>query len=238
MGQLIVIRHAQASLMKEDYDQISDLGAIQSAALGHFLAEYHPEIDQVFRGNLKRHHQTTSIIRETLKSEGIETPEPTVLPEWNEHEGQKMGKYFIPKLIGVDPVMKEHAKSLGPDESANKRVFLRIFHRLTELWSEGKIDTEEAGAESWASFQERIQQGMQAIQESIQPNTKNLLITSGGSISVLMGEVLGLDVKKVLELSWIVKNTSISEFRVEPDGLKMRSFNEVGHLEPKLITYV
>ncbi|MEO1438277.1 MAG: histidine phosphatase family protein, partial [Bacteroidota bacterium] len=164
--------------------------------------------------------------------------EPIILPEWNEHDGQKMGKYFIPKLIGVDPVMKKMATQLGPDESANKRVFLRIFHRLTELWSAGEIDTAEAGAESWASFQSRIQQGMEAVQKAIEPNTKSVLITSGGSISVLMGEVLGLDVKKVLELSWIVRNTSISEFRIEEGNFKMRSFNEVGHLSPEQITYV
>lgn len=238
MARLIVIRHAQASLLKDDYDQISDLGAEQSEMLGNFLAKQHPKIDHIFRGSLKRHDQTASIIMEQMSNHGLVLPDAKVLPEWNEHDGQKMGKYFIPRLMHVDPIMKKFAAQLGDDQIANKRLFLRIFHRLTELWAAGEVNTEEAGAESWTAFQSRIQQGMEMVSSGLKPKTTSLLVTSGGSISVLMGEVLGLSSSQVLDLSWIVKNTSISEFHLEQGKLQMRSFNEIGHLSAEQITFV
>ena len=66
MGQLLLVRHGQASFGADDYDQLSDLGKKQSIRLGEYWqhkaaeqADAEPvKFEAVFMGSLKRHRQT------------------------------------------------------------------------------------------------------------------------------------------------------------------------------------
>ena len=58
MGQLYLVRHGQASLGADDYDQLSALGAKQSQRLGEHWRAQGLQFDAVITGTLKRHAQT------------------------------------------------------------------------------------------------------------------------------------------------------------------------------------
>ena len=60
MAELIVVRHGQAAFGQDNYDQLSDLGHIQSQLLGETLAQMNWVPDRVITGTLKRQRDTLS----------------------------------------------------------------------------------------------------------------------------------------------------------------------------------
>ena len=60
MGQLYLVRHAQASFGAADYDQLSALGERQSLRLGEYFAGKGLVFEAVITGSLRRHAQTFS----------------------------------------------------------------------------------------------------------------------------------------------------------------------------------
>ena len=74
MSELVVVRHAQASLFSDNYDQLSELGRRQSAMLGEYLldrARAHGEsFDHVFTGPAVRHRDTHALAAEVLAAGG------------------------------------------------------------------------------------------------------------------------------------------------------------------------
>jgi broad specificity phosphatase PhoE len=58
MGQILLVRHAQASFGSADYDRLSDLGREQAQLLGAWIACRGRRIDLAVSGRLKRHRDT------------------------------------------------------------------------------------------------------------------------------------------------------------------------------------
>ena len=58
MGQLYLVRHAQASFGAADYDQLSTLGERQSLRLGEYFAAKGIVFEAAITGSLRRHAQT------------------------------------------------------------------------------------------------------------------------------------------------------------------------------------
>src|ERR1700760_942023 len=58
MGQILLVRHGQASLDAEDYDVLSETGWEQSRVLGDSLASRGIRLDAVVRGQMRRHRET------------------------------------------------------------------------------------------------------------------------------------------------------------------------------------
>ena len=53
-----MVRHGQASLFADNYDQLSQKGYQQATTLGHHFKEEGIYFDHAFVGPLQRHHQT------------------------------------------------------------------------------------------------------------------------------------------------------------------------------------
>ena len=58
MGELYLIRHAQASFGAEDYDKLSELGHEQSVALGKALSQHGVMPEAWVMGDMRRHRET------------------------------------------------------------------------------------------------------------------------------------------------------------------------------------
>ena len=58
MGQLLLVRHGQASWGNEDYDVLSPLGWEQSRMLGTALGERGLSPEVVVQGGMRRHRET------------------------------------------------------------------------------------------------------------------------------------------------------------------------------------
>src|ERR1700740_634212 len=50
MGRLFLVRHAQASFLSQNYDQLSPLGGTQARLLGQYWAQHHVLFDRVGTG--------------------------------------------------------------------------------------------------------------------------------------------------------------------------------------------
>ena len=67
------------------------------------------------------------------------------------------------------------------------------------------------------------------------------VFTSGGVISTLVSQILGLPESEALRLNWRIYNASITELRYGRSGFALDIFNSVAHLRlgqpPDLVTY-
>ncbi|MEZ5457055.1 MAG: hypothetical protein R3F04_13250 [Lysobacteraceae bacterium] len=54
---VLAIRHGQASFGAENYDQLSERGAVQSQRLGNWLAQRMPRPQRILIGAMQRHRR-------------------------------------------------------------------------------------------------------------------------------------------------------------------------------------
>ena len=83
MSELFLVRHAQASFGKADYDQLSELGVNQSRWLGEYFRRQGIEFTKLIVGNMRRHNQTLDGICEAM---GTRDQDRTVIPGLNEYD--------------------------------------------------------------------------------------------------------------------------------------------------------
>ena len=105
MGELLVIRHGQASFGADNYDKLSDLGHRQSEAVGQLLRDTGWVPDRTITGTLTRQ-------KETLASMGFEAGDTH--PGLNEYDFQNLldarYKGAVPELVKGD--RKVHFRTL------------------------------------------------------------------------------------------------------------------------------
>jgi broad specificity phosphatase PhoE len=66
------------------------------------------------------------------------------------------------------------------------------------------------------------------------------VFTSGGTISVLLQRLLGVDLETMLRLNWRMANASCTKLAVGAGGPRVLSINEHAHLETagaRLLTF-
>ncbi len=239
MGRLVVVRHAQATYFKVNYDQLSELGERQAQALADYWLKMGKHFDRAYLGSLQRHQQTMTILQQAYEKAGRRFPEAEVLPGLNESSAWNIVQHFLPQ---VEPEAAERRIDMqGKNDISNEQMqtFARAYKRISYLWMRGELNVAEAGFETWKQFRQRVSEAVSTIAKATREGETALVITSGGPIGLTMGLALDLSDEKALELSWIVQNTSLTVFRTRSQQLSLRSFNAVPHLsDQKLITYV
>ena len=68
-----------------------------------------------------------------------------------------------------------------------------------------------------------------------------VVYTSGGVISTLIGNLLGLSVEKTFALTWAIANTSITTLRLvgnEPQLLSLNEHHYLKTIDAQLLTWV
>ncbi len=68
MGQLFVVRHGQESLLRTNYDDLSEQGREQATALGECFAEHGWEFDLVYTGPAIRHRDTARRVGKAMEA--------------------------------------------------------------------------------------------------------------------------------------------------------------------------
>jgi broad specificity phosphatase PhoE len=226
MANLILIRHAQASLLSQNYDQLSETGLYQSTLLGKYFADISLSTNRIIRGSLKRHQQTADGICESLsKPSDIEVDD-----RWNEFDFKTLIKAYLATY---------HDQPLAYDNKTDPKIFFSILKKAIKAWSEGLIDNENM--ESWQHFHQRINNALEDICTVSEKTDTILVVSSGGAISMALKQVLQIDADKMIDLNFQIKNSSFSSMEIKKDRLVLSSFNQVPHLELKerqsLITY-
>lgn len=221
MPALYLIRHGQASFDAEDYDQLSSLGEQQAAHLGRAFAAtaLHPQ--HIVCGGMKRHRQTAEQCLAGLVGGSVSELDWQIDPDWNEYDHlELLNAYTAQPSVGEQMV----ADMAGDNPRAG---FQRHFAKAMQRWVSGKYDGEYA--ESWAQFSARIRRGLDAASRNAKGNV--FVFTSGGAISAVCGQVLGLSANASAELSWQLANAAYSKILSGQSGLKLLSINEHSHFD-------
>jgi broad specificity phosphatase PhoE len=130
-------------------------------------------------------------------------------------------------------LVERYRKSAGVHERA--RSFQRMFEALTLHWLTA---SELTGLESWPAFRGRVQRALDRIRAGPGSGRRVVAFTSGGFIGTTVQFALGAPHRSALEVSWRLRNCSLTEFIFSGDRFSLDGFNALPHLEdPQLWTY-
>ena len=208
MGQVLVVRHGQASFGAEDYDVLSDHGEEQARRLGSSLASLKPDL--VVHGSLKRQRDTARL----MASAAGWSAELTEDVRWNE----------------LDQFAQFATIEQMPDES-DAAAFQRWYEAAMGRWSGGEHDDDYT--ESYAAFHDRSAAALDAAASG----GTVVAVSSGGPISALVTRLLDASPATYARLLPTTVNTGVTRIVSGRRGLTLVSYNEHTHLLPEHVTY-
>jgi broad specificity phosphatase PhoE len=238
MGILFLVRHAQASFLEQNYDKLSKLGEAQARHLGEYWAERNIPFDRVCAGPCVRQRDTLKIVSETYHQAGLQFPEPCVLAEFDEYQGEAVLERSLPGLLENDQNIRTlHAAFKSSSDSAGRRAtFQKLFEAVIGKWVRGAICP--PGVETWPEFCSRVNSGLAKFLSAGGRGERVAIFTSGGPIAVAMQRALQLSPESTLQVSWMSRNSSWSEFLCSTERFTLSSFNSHGHIgDPAMLTY-
>lgn len=235
MGTLVLVRHGQASLHAEDYDQLSTIGGMQSEALGHYWVTMQHKWDRAFVGPRRRHQQTADLVSKTYKNRGFTFPNYEHHEAFDEHQGAWVVKAELDQSSGVGATNFIPKDGLKDPETV--LAFMTKFRDIMHSWVGGTLDYPQF--ETWRAFRERIVHGLTDILLRTEAGQKVVVFSSAGPLAVATGHCLGLGDEAILDLKWQILNSAIAEFKVRKGKLSLVSFNSLPHVQnPDLRTLV
>ena len=220
MGEVYLIRHAQASFGAENYDKLSELGHEQSIALGKALSEQGVMPDVWVMGDMRRHRETVEGI---IKGMGISNPTPII------HHG--LNEFDFTGLLNA-----RYRGQPAPDNlHSDRKTHFRILRQTVLAWQQGNI---ENPPEAWDAFVNRIKAARHFIVK--QNGQKVLALSSGGAIGQMVAATLQTPAEQQIKLQLQIKNCSVSRFIFTSSAFYLHGFNETPHITTatqRLLTY-
>lgn len=233
MSEIYFIRHAQASFGDNNYDKLSRLGIRQAQILGDYFADRGVSFHSVYSGTMKRQIETAERVL-SAKGGAVSASGVGCREAFNEYDFAAVLKSQIPLLVAEDPSL---SKTL-PHMHSDPKAFQAVFKRAITKWVHGQ---QESGVETYQGFSARVQKGVFRLMEETGPQKKIAVFTSGGCISLLMQMALSLSAPKTVELSWQIRNASVSIFKYNRKQIGLYTFNSTAHLDlhndNELLTY-
>jgi broad specificity phosphatase PhoE len=238
MGILFLVRHAQASFLEQNYDKLSQLGEAQARLLGEYWAQRNVVFDRVCVGPRIRQKDTARLVSEAFEKSGLKFPRPLVLSEFDEYQGESVLERSLPDLLKEDQRIRDlHVAFQSATDFGRRRAsFQKLFEMVIGKWVRGEIAPE--GIETWEEFCSRVICGLSNVLSAGRRGERVAIFTSGGPIAVAVQRALQLSPERTLQVSWMSRNTSWSEFLHDADRFTLSSFNSHGHImDPAMLTY-
>jgi broad specificity phosphatase PhoE len=238
MGILYVVRHAQASFLEQNYDKLSALGETQARLLGEYWARRNLVFDRTCAGPRVRQQDTLKIVNDAYAKVGLEFPEPPMLPEFDEYQGEAVLKRSLPGLLETEPKIRDlHATfQSATGNAAQRTAFQKLFEAVIGEWVGRAISL--PGVETWLEFCSRVNSGLVKFLSTCGHGERVAIFTSGGPIAVAVQCALRLSPESTLQVSWMSRNSSWSEFLYSADRFTLSSFNVHPHLDdPAMLTH-
>lgn len=218
MGNVVLIRHGQASFGEADYDRLSPLGEEQSRHLGQWFRQTHQHADLIATGSMRRHVRTAELC---VEAAALDVPTVTVAG-LNELDHVDILTRHRPDLDGVEAWRAEMARGDDPQQT-----FQRLFAAAIDRWTSGKFDAQYT--RSWPEFRADV---LQALQELAMHTVGTIwAFTSGGPIAVIAQALVGAPADNPLALSWPLVNTSLTRLSLGATRHSLVSYNSWPHLE-------
>lgn len=219
MASIYLVRHGQAGFGKLNYDQLSDTGHQQSELVGKALALRGVEAQRVVHGAMQRHRETLQGAQKHWHSYG-----PTLeMPGFNEFDSDDVIACAFPQF--------KNKAVLGAwilAQPNKRKAFQEIFAQAVERWTSGQHDSEYL--ESWSAFTARVRESLLDLMRATEGGNA-VVFTSGGPITAIAQQCLGLSDEKAFDMNWTLLNGGITQLLYNRSGkVSLASFNEQQHL--------
>ena len=212
MGAIHLIRHGQASWGAADYDQLSELGARQAAALGGSWEAGGFRPTWSVCGSMKRHAQTAVPALDAIDGDLYD-----IDPGWNEYDHLALTRVSDPA-----------------DRPADAREFQAILDGALAGWVAGESgagDAHEGGAgEPFSAFESRVMGALDVATERAGSGQHVAVFTSGGPIGLVASQLLVGDASLFITMNRVVMNASVTTVIVGRGGRRLLAFNEHTHV--------
>jgi len=238
MSRVILVRHAQASFLEPNYDKLCATGEVQARLLGEYWARRGVRFGSVWSGPRVRQVQTARLVEEAYRRLDREFPEVAVKSEFDEYPAEAVLKQGLPQVLERSQEVRDlhRAFELAKGSDDRKRSFQQMFEAVIGMWVSGELVVDDV--ESWQDFCARVDRGIAAIVEGAMPPGDSVIFTSGGPIGVAMRRALNLSHADTLQLTWMSRNASFTEFLSSGSRFTLSTFNAHPHLEDEfLLTY-
>jgi broad specificity phosphatase PhoE len=238
MGTLFLVRHAQASFLEANYDKLSQLGEAQARALGEYWAQRGVVFDRVGVGPRVRQKDTARLVSEAFERNGLTFRQPLVFSEFDEYQGETVLERSLPGLLQENQQIRNHhaAFQSAVDSVRRRTAFQQLFEAVIGKWVQGEIVP--PGVETWLEFCARVNSGLSKFLSAGRRGERVAVFTSGGPTAVAVQRALQLSPERTLQVSWMSRNSSWSEFLYDAERFTLSSFNSHGHVvDPAMLTY-
>jgi broad specificity phosphatase PhoE len=237
MRHITVVRHAQASFLEADYDKLCANGEAQARLLGKYWLRRGVIFGHAYSGPRIRQRETARIVADVYHDAGHSFPEIVVMNEFDEYQAEAVMRRCLPQLVPVNAEIKElnTAFEISREPGARRETFRKLFESVISRWVAGESALD--GVESWHEFCLRVERGLvQVMRDSTAAGA--VIFTSAGPIGAAMRHALHLSPEDTLQMSWMSRNASFSDFRVAGERFMLSAFNSHPHLdEDSLLTY-
>ncbi|MGN6252430.1 MAG: histidine phosphatase family protein [Marmoricola sp.] len=209
MGQVLLVRHGQASWGAADYDVLSDLGHRQSALLGTSLAARGIVADRVVTGTLRRHRETA---QGCIAAAGWTAP-VTEDGDWDEFD-------HVGMLASHEP---------PHDGELSRSEFQTWFEAATDRWTGG--DHDEEYDESFTAFTGRVDRALARLTGS---GGTTVVFSSGGPVAWAAAVLLAGPEAATgpwRRLNPVCVNSGVTRLVTGRRGTTLVSFNDHAHLD-------
>ena len=235
MTDLYFIRHGQATFGNQNYDQLSEVGVLQSSVLSNYLIDMEAYFPVVYSGNKKRQIDTATAIVSRLNETEVET-RLSILPDLNEFDVSAFLQYGKESMIQSDPAFLEDLKKSLSDYRSFQNIFVKVLKRsLTEKRNHPSF-------ENFKGFKNRVHAAFKTIMDESAGYKKVAVVTSGGVLALLMQKVYRLSDRETIDWVWRFYNASITVLNIEGSRLELKLQNSVVHFNngerQNLLTYV
>ena len=231
MGQLILVRHGQASFGAADYDVLSETGWAQGRALGTWLRDAGTTPTALISGGLRRHRETLEAMREAA---GWTGPAVTVDAGWDEFD--HLG------IVATHPDL--------PPGDLDRRDFQKAFERATAAWTAG---SHTGDFESYADFLARVRASLARAVSAAGSGETVIVVSSGGPIAAVCADLVSPEAAERggggedgaqaatgrvwTRFNTVAVNAAMTRVVVGATGPRLLTFNEHAHVVGELLTY-
>jgi broad specificity phosphatase PhoE len=218
MAAIYLIRHAQASFGRSDYDRLSPQGEQQATLLGKALAERRVQPDLVISGSMQRHLRTAEL---ALAAAGVDE-QAEIDKGYDEFDHDQVIVAHKPAYRRRAVLLADLARTGHPH-----RAFQEMFTAATERWTQGG----DGYTESFQTFCDRSEDALRRTAERLGKGETAVVFTSGGPIAAVVSRLLSGGDGLWLRLNPVAINTAITKVVSGRGGLTMISHNEHAHLD-------
>jgi broad specificity phosphatase PhoE len=257
MGQLVVVRHGQASLMKafsggppgsspaapepsptDGYDELSEQGRAQARALGVYMVAHGWAFDAVYSGPARRHRDTAALAGDAARAAARPWPDVVELPAFDEHDAFGLLR-VAGSALAHEPEIADGQRALLASRAPGERsrAFQQLFEAVMNRWMQGRFEPE--GVETWPRFRARVLAGLEEITAAGASGARAVVFSSVGPLAVLLQRALGTDDAASFRTAWRLRNASLTSFVFDDAGrFTLDGFNALPHLsDPSTWTF-